>query len=65
MNYHILETYTLKSIAIDIDKEIGNLIEQLDRLREQKEIIDSIINHRIDRDREKKITSDTVIVPLK
>ena len=46
MNYHMLDFYTLKSIRRDISKEIKKTVENLNRLREQEEIISMILKHR-------------------
>lgn len=46
MNYHTLNTYTLKSIVRDINKRLKRIITELDELREQKETINFILEHR-------------------
>ena len=51
MDYHILETYTLKAMSRDINKEIKTIFNRLDRLKEQKEILDLIIIHRNESDK--------------
>jgi len=65
MDYHILETYTLKSMSRDINKEISVMIERLNRLREQKDIIDLIIIHRYEQEKDNQVDNETVIDPLK
>lgn len=72
MDYHILETYTLKDMIRSLNKEIKSITQRLERLKEQQEIIDIIIIYRDDRDKNKHlcennqlVNSDTVIDPLK
>lgn len=65
MDYLILETYTLKAIARDINKEILTIMDRLNRLKEQKEIIDLVISHRTEKDKGKPVHSETIIDPLK
>ena len=63
MDYHILETYTLKSMSVDIEREIRRSSRRLTQLQEQKEIIDMIIVHRED-DKNKNKDPDRLIHPL-
>ena len=65
MDYHILETYTLKAMSRDINKEIKTILNRLDRLKEQKEILDLIIIHRNESDKGKPVHNETIIDPLK
>ena len=46
MDYHILDVYTLKSMTRDINREIKKTIDKLNKLREQKDIINIIVSHR-------------------
>jgi len=59
MNYHIFDTHTLKSMAKDINKEINKLTDNLNRLHEEKNIIDFIIDHRDSK------TNSSLVHPLK
>lgn len=64
MDYNILETFTLKSISVDIDREIKRLNKRLNQLQEQKETIDVILIYRED-NKHNIHQDDSIIHPLK
>ena len=64
MDYNILETFTLKSMSVDIDREIKRMTKVLNLLEKHKEIIDVIIVHRED-NKYKIQQDDSMIHPLK
>lgn len=68
MDYHILDICTLQSMSKDTDKEIKIMQRRLKQLQEQKEIIDVIILHRVDKQPDVKSTEEDdgiTIHPLK
>lgn len=64
MDYNILETFTLKSISVDIDREIKRITKLLNKLQEHKETIDVILIHRED-NKHNIHQDDSIIHPLK
>jgi hypothetical protein len=64
MDYHIFDTYTLKSMGRDINKEIHKLTERLEKLKEQKDFIDILIKYRNQKEREITYDNDVLINPL-
>ena len=64
MNYHILDLYTLKSMRRDINKEIVNTIQTLNKLREQVDVITIILKHREHRDATTEVNDGTLVNPL-
>lgn len=70
MDYHLLDVYTLKSMSRDIGNEIERLEQEIERLKEKKEVMDIIIARRQSKDRNLKtkktedISDETVINPL-
>lgn len=64
MNYHMLDVYTLKSIRRDINKEIKKTVENLNRLREQEEIITMILKYREHQDSTEVTNDGSLVNPL-
>ena len=64
MDYHILETFTLKSMSVDIERELKRMTTRLKQLKEQKEIIDLIILHREEDKKTRNTRDDHMIHPL-
>lgn len=64
MNYHILDLYTLKSMRRDLTKEIKKTVDNLNKLREQVEIITMILKHRENSEDSEIINDGSLVNPL-